>query len=311
MRKYGSVFFFSFVLIAMFCLAGYGFADQEAPDGELAAPPPLEVTGPPDVVVVPSESGQDVYMIPGEEGVGVYVHQGVWYRQYRGGWFSSPVYNGIWSSIGITFVPQVIVSVPPRYAYYLPLDYHRIHWYDYHNHWRYWARERYWHRQSWYRREMRADIRRDRMRHIEQHQRDQRAVDKKRSGRGADARGGKDAIKGGKDVAQPGVKKIQNVKGDQGHGKKPGVKQDQSIARGGQKSSQGQSMAGNQQMKKGNQPQVKQQVQKQQQPGQQIQRQPQRRQQMQKQPQTRQQAPKQQAQKRPQAQKQDNKNKKH
>ncbi len=54
MKKHWSALFFSFVLIAIFCFAGYGFAqetsdeegygnDQEAPNGEVSAPPPLEV----------------------------------------------------------------------------------------------------------------------------------------------------------------------------------------------------------------------------------------------------------------------------
>ncbi len=209
MRKYGSVFFFSFVLITMFCLAGYGFADQEAPDGELAAPPPLDVTGPPDVVVVPSEQypDQEVYMVPNMEGV--YAYQGLWYRNYGGVWFRSPAYNGIWSPIGVAFVPPVIVSVPAEYALYLPPTYHRIHWYDYHRNWRYWARDRYWQRQNWYRNEMRAEIRRDRMRHIENHRAEVRA-----SQAGKNVKAGHEAkVESGKG-ANPGVKKDQGAAKD-------------------------------------------------------------------------------------------------
>jgi hypothetical protein len=178
MKKYGSALFFTFVLIAIFCFAGYGFAqeasdekgygnDQEAPNGEVSAPPPLDVQGPPDLAVVPSERYPDqyVYMVPNM--VGVYAYHGVWYRNYGGIWFSSPAYNGIWATIGIGIIPPIILSVPLEYSLFLPLGYHRIHYGDYYGHWREWERGRYWHHQNWYRNEMRGDVRRDRMHHIE------------------------------------------------------------------------------------------------------------------------------------------------
>ncbi len=172
MKKYGSALYFSFVLIAIFCFAGYGFAqeasdqegygnDQEAPNGEVGCPPCI-CTSPPDVVAVPSEQypDQDVYMVPNM--AGVYVNQGVWYRNYGGIWYSSPAYNGVWSAIDIAIVPPIILSVPLEYPLYLPRDYYRIHYDEYHSHWREWERDRHWHNQDWYRHEMRSDIRRDR-----------------------------------------------------------------------------------------------------------------------------------------------------
>jgi len=136
-------FVFLFGCIDMTCFVESGFADQGAPDGELAAPPPLEVKGPPDVVVVPSEQypNQYVYMVPNMQGV--YVYQGLWYRNYGGVWFSSPAYNGMWSPIGVAIVPPVIVSVPVEYALYLPPHYHRIPYGYYYGHWREWDRGRY------------------------------------------------------------------------------------------------------------------------------------------------------------------------
>ncbi len=99
--------------------------------------------------------------------VGVYVYQGVWYRNYGGIWFSSPAYNGSWAVIGIGIIPPIILSVPLEYSLFLPPGYHRIHYGEYYSHWREWERDRYWHHQNWYRNEMRGDVRRDRMHHIE------------------------------------------------------------------------------------------------------------------------------------------------
>lgn len=176
MKKYVSMFVFSFVLVMLF--AGYGFAqeasdeegygyDQEAPGGEQGTPPPLAVQGLPDVVVVPSERYPDsyVYMVPNI--AGVYVYQGLWYRNYGGIWFSSPAYNGIWSPIGIALIPPIILSVQLEYSLFLPLGYHRIHYGEYYGHWRGWERDGYWHHQNWYRNEMRGDVRRARMHRIE------------------------------------------------------------------------------------------------------------------------------------------------
>ncbi len=157
MKKYLFAFVFSLVLFG-FGLVGYG---------QMLPPPPLAVQGPPDVVVVPSEQYPDdyVYMVPNS--VGVYVYEGFWYRNYNGNWFRSPAYNGVWASVGISILPPIILSIPLEYALFLPSGYHRIHYSDYHTHWREWENDRYWSHKNWYKEEMRADIRRDRMRHIE------------------------------------------------------------------------------------------------------------------------------------------------
>jgi len=153
---------------------------------------------------------------------------------------------------------------------------------------------------------MRAEIRRERMQRIENHRAEVR--NSSRTGKNIGSRNAAN-VKGGKDTATPGVKKIQNVKGDQNLGKNPVVKKDQNIAKVGPKSSQGKSMVGNQQVKKDNQPQARQQVQKQPQPGQQMQRQPQAGQQMQRQPQMQKQQQQPQSQKKAPAKKADDKKK--
>lgn len=132
-----------------------------------AAPPPLEMTAPPDVVVVPSEQypNQYVYMVPEMEGV--YFYQGAWYRSYNGTWYTAPAYNAIWTPIEVAIVPPVIVSVPREYVLFLPNGYYRIHYADYHEHWKAWERERRWEKQNWYRNELRAEVRQERMAHIE------------------------------------------------------------------------------------------------------------------------------------------------
>src|SRR5208337_1882336 len=132
-----------------------------------AAPPQLEIAAPPDVVVVPSEQypNQYGYMLPDMEGVSFY--QGAWYRYYNGAWYGAPTYNAVWEPVHVYLVPPVVVSIWPEYPLFLPVGYYRIHYADYHEHWRAWERDRHWNNYSWYKHEMRADVRKDRMAHME------------------------------------------------------------------------------------------------------------------------------------------------
>ena len=114
----------------------------------VAPPPPLQFAAPPDVVVVPS-GGSDVYLVPNT--VGLYFHGGYWYRFHRDHWFRASVYNGSWVTIGAPLVPGVVMAIPPDYILGLPPGYHRIHYGDFHSHWRDWGRNHYWNNHAWYR----------------------------------------------------------------------------------------------------------------------------------------------------------------
>jgi hypothetical protein len=128
------------------------------------APPPLQFAAPPDIVVVPS-GDISVYMVPNM--AGVYFYEGMWYRNYAGYWYQAPDYNAVWVAIGAAIVPQVIINVPPEYPVYLPADYQRVHYREFHDSWRTWDHERHWQQQEWYRRESLAETRRERMNRIE------------------------------------------------------------------------------------------------------------------------------------------------
>ncbi|MGO9378798.1 MAG: hypothetical protein ACLP29_09640 [Dissulfurispiraceae bacterium] len=120
------------------------------PPPGVGAPPPLEMQAPPDLIVIPIEQypNQYVYMVPQMEGV--YFYQGAWYRSYNGAWYGGPAYNGVWVPVQLQLVPPVIVGVWPEYALFLPLDYYRIHYGDYHSHWRDWEHDRHWNNYGWY-----------------------------------------------------------------------------------------------------------------------------------------------------------------
>ena len=138
-------------MFSLFLVAGVLFVDAAAEVNiniNVPLPPPLEFAGPPDVVVVPSGT-VDVYLVPNT--VGLYFYGGYWYRFYGGFWFRASLYSGPWITIRETIVPQPVVVIPPDYILGMPPGYHRIHYGDFHTHWRDWGRTRHWHNQTWYR----------------------------------------------------------------------------------------------------------------------------------------------------------------
>jgi hypothetical protein len=123
--------------------------------------PPVAFAAPPDVVVVPSGTSY-VYMVP--DTPGIYFYDGYWYRFYGDHWFRSTIYSGPWVYVSTSLIPAVVVDIPPYYVHYLPRGYHRIHYRDFHSHWREWHRDRYWNKYDWYRKEIRERERRHRER---------------------------------------------------------------------------------------------------------------------------------------------------
>jgi hypothetical protein len=98
-------------------------------------------------VVVPSGTAY-VYLVPNT--VGLYFYGGHWYRFHAGYWFRAPIYSGPWVTITQAVVPRPVWVIPPDYVLGMPPHYHRIHYNDFHHHWRDWGRTRHWHNQAWY-----------------------------------------------------------------------------------------------------------------------------------------------------------------
>ena len=133
--------------------------EEYIPEGDPTPPPQIAVQEP-QLVVVPSGNTQ-VYMV--HDTPGIYFYDGHWYRHHHGVWFSSTSYNTPWVYARPAVVPSFVVDIPPTYPLYLPPSYHRIHYHEFHSHWRTWDRDRHWEKQDWYRNERRAEVRRDRM----------------------------------------------------------------------------------------------------------------------------------------------------
>jgi len=103
--------------------------------------PPIVISSPPEVVVIP---GTYAYFVPGIE-TDIFFYHGYWYRPHGSYWYRAGSYNGPWVHIVATKVPRVLVGLPPDFRH-LPPGHQRIPHGHLKKHWRTWERERYWDR---------------------------------------------------------------------------------------------------------------------------------------------------------------------
>jgi hypothetical protein len=102
-------------------------------------PPPLVISSPPAVMVIP---GTYVYFIP-DVNVDILFYGGWWFRPYRGHWYRARNYNGPWAYVESSRVPSVVIKVPPHFRR-VPPGQTRIPYGQLKKHWRTWERERHW-----------------------------------------------------------------------------------------------------------------------------------------------------------------------
>jgi hypothetical protein len=144
-----------FVLSLAFLLA-FPLVSSAEVNVTIGIPAPFVFTAPPDLVVVPSGEA-DVYMVP--DTPGLYFYNDWWYRFDNGRWYRARRYDGRWGFIERHRVPGFVADMPPDYWRHLPRNYHRIHYGDFHRHWREWGRDRHWRRYDWYNRGHRERMR--------------------------------------------------------------------------------------------------------------------------------------------------------
>ena len=102
-------------------------------------PPPIVLSAPPAVMVVP---GTYVYFIPDLE-VDILFYGGWWYRPYRGYWYRAKGYNGPWVHVEGSRVPSVVIALPPHFRN-VPPGHTRIPYGQLKKNWKTWERERHW-----------------------------------------------------------------------------------------------------------------------------------------------------------------------
>jgi hypothetical protein len=138
MKRFGM--FMAVILLLLPSLSGESFA-LEIDIGDLigGAPPPIDLSGPPEVFPIP---GTYVYFVPDID-VDLFYYHGSWYRPYRRHWFRSDDYNGPWRFV--RDVPPPLTDLPTDYRR-TPGWLHRIPYSDLRHNWDRWEREKYWDR---------------------------------------------------------------------------------------------------------------------------------------------------------------------
>ena len=76
-------------------------------------PPPIVVSAPPEVVMVPNSQ---VYFVPGVQ-FDVFFYNGYWWSPRGGIWYRSRDYNGPWGVIDRHYVPGPVYRVPHNYRH--------------------------------------------------------------------------------------------------------------------------------------------------------------------------------------------------
>lgn len=107
--------------------------------------PPIVVSAPPAVVVIP---GTYVYVAPDIE-EDVFFYRGYWWRSHGKRWYRAGDFGGPWIYISIERMPRALVHLPPRYKErHSGLE--RMDHVHVKKHWKKWEAEKHWDRhESW------------------------------------------------------------------------------------------------------------------------------------------------------------------
>jgi hypothetical protein len=82
-----------------------------APAPVIAAPQPVYVEEPPEMVVIPRS---DVYFAPGVS-VDIFFYDDRWWNRRGDRWYRASAYNGPWVAVGPRHVPAPVYRVPADY----------------------------------------------------------------------------------------------------------------------------------------------------------------------------------------------------
>jgi hypothetical protein len=93
------------------------------------APPPIVVSAPPQLVVVP---GVPTVQYAPDLGVNFFFYGGSYYTYHGGAWFVSAAYGGPWTYVEHVHVPRPLYAVPHRCFHGAPPHY--VAYREYHGH---------------------------------------------------------------------------------------------------------------------------------------------------------------------------------
>ena len=135
----------SMLIMAMFFivtgfLPAQSHAEVQVNVGIFAPPPPVVISGPPVVTVIPGTAY--VYFIPDIQ-PDIFFYGGCWYRPHEGRWFRARSYGGPWIYMDRGAVPPVLVRLPQDYRH-MPPGHQKIPYGQLKKNWKHWERDRHW-----------------------------------------------------------------------------------------------------------------------------------------------------------------------
>lgn len=144
-------FFLGTMLLSLVCAMPIPTMAEVNINLGFALPPPIVVTAPPDVIVMPYTS--DVYVAP-DLTVDLYFWNGWWWRPWEGRWYRSHYYDRGWAYYNN--VPSFYFDVDPGWRGYYRAhswnghqwNYQRIHNQRLKQNWKSWQNNRYWTKQK-------------------------------------------------------------------------------------------------------------------------------------------------------------------
>lgn len=103
----------AFLVAALLAVGTVGDAASEVRVNVNIGPPPIVVTAPPAVVLVP---GSRVYFVP-EYDFDIFFYDGYWWSPRGERWYRSRSYDGPWRVISRRTVPRPVYRVPKDYRH--------------------------------------------------------------------------------------------------------------------------------------------------------------------------------------------------
>jgi hypothetical protein len=133
------------LLMSIFILASgflpvQSYAEVQVNVGIFAPPPPVVISGPPAVMVIPGATY--VYFVPDIQ-PDIFFYGGYWYRSHAGRWFRAGSYSGPWNYMDHGKVPPALVRLPQDYRH-IPSGHQKIPYGQLKKNWKYWERDRHW-----------------------------------------------------------------------------------------------------------------------------------------------------------------------
>lgn len=165
------------VLIMALMFGLTGFASQSEARANVSVNidlPPYIFGAPPPLVVIP---GTYAYFAP-EADIDIIFYKGYWFRYHKLRWYRARNYNGPWTFIVPSRLPQGLIDLPTDYRLRYR-EHPRIAYPDFHRNWRHWEKTRHWEKEERWREDRRREMREEKRERKREERREHRQEERR------------------------------------------------------------------------------------------------------------------------------------